>query len=163
MSTIYSRNTLKQTLWTRSVEEVFPCFYGTPRFITPGSHFIETFRNRDDIIATWLSVTIDGVWIVNRIYWTLTLVTTNNYDSLTFTHSKNHCNYSTHEVFSVFITRCLVAASNGGCFPSSRFPNYPQLQLPASHFSQLTRTTSPPPIAPARIAQKTSLPVLCVH
>jgi hypothetical protein len=28
-------------------------------------------------------VTVDGVWIGNRIYWALTLVTTNNYDSLT--------------------------------------------------------------------------------
>jgi hypothetical protein len=27
-------------------------------------------------------VNIDAVWIGNRIYWTLTLVTTNNYDSL---------------------------------------------------------------------------------
>jgi hypothetical protein len=26
-------------------------------------------------------VTIDGVWIGNRIYWTLTLVTANNYES----------------------------------------------------------------------------------
>jgi hypothetical protein len=28
-------------------------------------------------------VTVDGVWIGNRIYWTLTFITTNNYDSLT--------------------------------------------------------------------------------
>jgi hypothetical protein len=32
-------------------------------------------------------MTIDGVWIGNRIYWTLTLVTTNNYDSLTELHT----------------------------------------------------------------------------
>jgi hypothetical protein len=32
-------------------------------------------------------VTIDGVWIGNRIYWTLTLVTSNNYYSLTELHA----------------------------------------------------------------------------
>jgi hypothetical protein len=32
-------------------------------------------------------VTIDGAWIGNRIYWTLTLVTTNNYNSLTELHT----------------------------------------------------------------------------
>jgi hypothetical protein len=64
------------------------------------------------------------------------LVTTNNYDSLTdLTHSKDHCNYSTHKVFSVFSSRCLVAAFNGERSPSSGFPNCPhlQLQFPTSH------------------------------
>jgi hypothetical protein len=32
-------------------------------------------------------VTIDGAWIGDGIYWTLTLVTTNNYYSLTESHS----------------------------------------------------------------------------
>jgi hypothetical protein len=36
----------------------------------------------------WLSLTTDGVWIGNRIYWTLLhRVTTNNYDSLTELHT----------------------------------------------------------------------------
>jgi hypothetical protein len=34
-----------------------------------------------------VSVTIDEVWIGNRIYWILTFVTTNNYDSLTELHT----------------------------------------------------------------------------
>jgi hypothetical protein len=35
-------------------------------------------------IVTWL--TINQVWTGNRIYWTFTVVTTNNYDSLTELH-----------------------------------------------------------------------------
>jgi hypothetical protein len=74
-------------------------------------------------------VTIDRVWIGNQIYWTLTLVTTNNYDSLAEWHSKDHYNYSTHEVFSAFSSRCFVAASNGGRSTSSGFPNSPPSHL----------------------------------
>jgi hypothetical protein len=54
-----------------------------------------------------------------------------------FTHSKDHCNYSIHKVSLVLNSRCLVAASNGGCSASSGFPNCTRPQLPASHFSQL--------------------------
>jgi hypothetical protein len=54
-------------------------------------------------------VTVDGVWTGNRIYWTLILVKTSNYDSLTELQITNII--ATHEVFSVFISRCLVAAS----------------------------------------------------
>jgi hypothetical protein len=45
-------------------------------------------------------VTIDGVWIGNRIYWPLTHVTTNNYDSstelptLNITVTTGHIKYS---------------------------------------------------------------------
>jgi hypothetical protein len=38
---------------------------------------------RHVIYVTWLSVTRYEVRIGNWIYWALTLVTTNNYDSLT--------------------------------------------------------------------------------
>jgi hypothetical protein len=48
---------------------------------------------------------------------------------------QDHCNYSIHTFFSVFSSRCLVAASNGGRSPSSGLPNCPWSQLPASHFS----------------------------
>jgi hypothetical protein len=37
--------------------------------------------------VTWLSVTRDEVWIGNWIYWTITLVTTNNRDNLTELHT----------------------------------------------------------------------------
>jgi hypothetical protein len=77
-------------------------------------------------------VTTDEVCIGNWIFWTLTLVTKNNYDSLTVT--------TAHKVFSIVTSRCLVAAFNGGRSPSSGFPNCPRLQLPASHFSQLQLT-----------------------
>jgi hypothetical protein len=66
----------------------------------------------------------------------LTLVTTNNYDSITELHTpKDHCNCSIHEVFSVSNSCCLVAASNGR--PSSGFPNCCRPQVPDSHFLQL--------------------------
>jgi hypothetical protein len=45
------------------------------------------------------------------------------------------------KVFSVFASRCSVAAFNGGRSPSSEFPNCPRLQLPPSHFSQLQLST----------------------
>jgi hypothetical protein len=32
-------------------------------------------------------MTIDGVWVSNRIYWTLPLLTTNNYDRLSELHA----------------------------------------------------------------------------
>jgi hypothetical protein len=89
-----------------------------------------------------VGVTIDGVWISNWIYWTLTLVTTNNYDSLTKLHTpKIIVKYSTHKLFSVFTSRCLVAASNSWRSPSPGFLNCPRAQLPASHFSQLQFST----------------------
>jgi hypothetical protein len=86
-------------------------------------------------------VTINEVWIGNRIYWTLTLATANNYDSHWVTHFKGHCNYSTHTVFSVFISRYLVAVFIDGSSPSSGFPNCPRPHLPTSQFSQLQLST----------------------
>jgi hypothetical protein len=78
-------------------------------------------------------VTTDGIWIGNRIYWTLTEP---KYIQLrrshSVTHSKDHCNYSTHKVFSVFTSRCLVVVSNGGRSPSLGLPNCPRRQMPKS-------------------------------
>jgi hypothetical protein len=80
----------------------------------------------------------DEVWIGKWIYWTLALVTTNNYENLTELYNvKDYCNYSTHKVFSVFTSCCLVAASNGWRSPSSGFSNFSRSQLPLSHISQL--------------------------
>jgi hypothetical protein len=80
-------------------------------------------------IHWYCHATRDEVWIGNWIYWTLTLVTTNNYDSFAELHFQDHCKYSTHKVFSDFIIRCLIAASNGRLFPSSGFPNCLLTQL----------------------------------
>jgi hypothetical protein len=90
---------------------------------------------RVDGISTCL-VIISGVWIGNWIYWALTLITKNNYDILTeLQNSKDHCNCSTHKVFSV--SRSLVSASKDARSLTSKFPNCPRPQLPASYFSQL--------------------------
>jgi hypothetical protein len=65
-------------------------------------------------------------------------VTRNNSDSLAELHTpKITVTTAHHKVFSVFTSRCLVAASNGERSSSSGFRNCPQPQLPASHFSQL--------------------------
>jgi hypothetical protein len=116
------------------------------------SHYVISLH-----IVTWL--TINGVWIGNQICCTFVLVTTNNYDSLTELHILKITVTTAHmKYFTVFTSRCLVAASNGGRFPFSGFPNCPRPHLPASHFSQLQYltdsthnwTTSPRHIAPGR-------------
>jgi hypothetical protein len=76
----------------------------------------------------------DGVRIGNRIYWTLILVTTDNHDSHTELHTpKTAVTTVYRSVFSVFSSRCLVVASNGGRFPSSGFPKFPWPQIPSSY------------------------------
>jgi hypothetical protein len=86
-------------------------------------------------------VTRDRVWIGNRIYWTLTLVTTNHYGCLTELHTQKITVTTAHKVFSVFTSRCLVAAYKGERSSSSGFPNSLRPQLPASRFSQLQLST----------------------
>jgi hypothetical protein len=80
-------------------------------------------------------VTRHVVWIGKRICWTRNYKYLRQYHCVT--HSKDHCNYSTREVSSVFTSRCLVVAFNGERSPSTGFLNCPRPQLPASHFSQL--------------------------
>jgi hypothetical protein len=84
----------------------------------------------------WLET---GFWLVIEFIEHLQIITTNNYDSLIELHTPkiNHGNCSTHKVLSVFTSRCLLAAFNGGRSPFSGFQNCPRPQLPASHFSQL--------------------------
>jgi hypothetical protein len=111
-----------------------------------------------------LNVTKDEVWIGNWIYWTLTLATTNNYDSLTELHTPNdHCNYSTQNIFSVFTSRCLLAASKVDVPLPLGSLSY-QLLTCHNCSSQLTQpwAYSPRYIAPPRTAQKTSVPLLRV-
>jgi hypothetical protein len=60
--------------------------------------------------------TIDGVWIDDRIYWTPW------YSA--WLHFTVYCYIHTGVQSHVFTSRCLVAASNSGRFPSSGFPNF---------------------------------------
>jgi hypothetical protein len=46
-------------------------------------------------------------------------------------HSKDHCKCTTHKVFLVFTSCCLVTASNGGRYPSFVLPNCPRPLIPA--------------------------------
>jgi hypothetical protein len=69
-------------------------------------------------------VTTDGVWIGNRIYWTLQHTTRDYISQITITHRL---------VFSVVVVSSLLG--NGfqrRAFPSSGSPNCPPPQLPAS-------------------------------
>jgi hypothetical protein len=76
-------------------------------------------------------VTIEGVWIGNRIYWTLKqLVTTNNHNILIDLHTPKFT------LNAVLPSRCSVAASNGGRSPSSGFS-----AASAITFSHLTTAT----------------------
>jgi hypothetical protein len=107
-------------------------------------------------------VTINEVWIGNRIYWKLT---DRNYKYLrqsdSVTHFKDHCNYSTYKVFTVFTNRCLVAASTADIPLPLGSQTVPSLsyQLLASHNCRSTNHY-PCYIALAWTAQKTSLPLL---
>jgi hypothetical protein len=82
-----------------------------------------------------ISVTIAKVRIGNWIYLTLTEYNY-KYTAVWVIHSKEHSNFSKYKDFSVFMTHCLVAASNSRHSPSSGFSNCPRTQLPSSHFSQ---------------------------
>jgi hypothetical protein len=62
---------------------------------------------------------LDGNWI----YWTHTLVTTNNYTSLTVLPTQNITVTTAHVKCSVFNNRCLVMASNSERSSSSVFLN----------------------------------------
>jgi hypothetical protein len=76
-------------------------------------------------------VTIHGFWIDDRIYCTLWYSAWLNFTIHYYTHTSVHSH--------VFISRCLVAASNGGRSPSSGFPNYTRPQLSASHSNSSQR------------------------
>jgi hypothetical protein len=54
----------------------------------------------------------------------------------------SHCNYSTHEVFTDFTGRCLVAASNSGCCPCSGFSNYHRSATSSSQLPKLKYITT---------------------
>jgi hypothetical protein len=89
-------------------------------------------------------VTVDGVWVGNRIYCAFT---GRNYkyqwQCHWVTHPKDHCNYSIHKVYWVFISRCLVAAFNGGRSPSSWVPELSTASATSFSLSQLRLSTGP--------------------
>jgi hypothetical protein len=85
-------------------------------------------------IVTIMSVTIDGVWIDDPIYWKLRY---NSWLHFTF-HYYIHTSAHSH----VFTSRCFVAASKGRRYPSSGFPNCLRPQLPASHSNSSQRLNS---------------------
>jgi hypothetical protein len=83
-------------------------------------------------------VTIDGVWIGNRIYWTLKYsawLQVSIMICLTVIHTSRTAMGFTwsSQSLTFFTTRCMVAASNFGLSPSSMFPYCPHPQLPASN------------------------------
>jgi hypothetical protein len=74
-----------------------------------------------------------------------------NYDSLTELHISKTTVTTAHINSSVFISRCSVAASNGGRFHSSGFPNLPpclSYQLLTSHNINSRLTTVDVPLLP---------------
>jgi hypothetical protein len=73
-------------------------------------------------------VTIDGVWILDQIYWTLGL----HYLLTTLYISLLHARSSVHSV-NVFPSHYLIVASNDGRSPSSGFPSCAWLQRPTPH------------------------------
>jgi hypothetical protein len=80
------------------------------------------------MILSRVWVTIDGVWIDDRIYWTLWYSVWLHFTVHRLTHT------CTHQCLqSRLHCRCLVAASNNGRSPSSGFPNCPRPHLPASN------------------------------
>jgi hypothetical protein len=60
-------------------------------------------------------VTVDGVWIGNRIFEDLQNISANNYGSLNELHSKDHCNYSTHNVALLCLLQSLADDGSQQC------------------------------------------------
>jgi hypothetical protein len=59
----------------------------------------------------------------------------------------NHCHIQCSLSVTVSTSGCLVAASNGGRFPSSVFPNCPRPQLPDSHSNSSQRLNYSSPLS----------------
>jgi hypothetical protein len=76
-------------------------------------------------------VTTDGFWIDDRIYWVLWYSEWLHITADRYTHTGDHS--------QVFISRCCVTVSNGGCSPSYAFPNCPRPQPPASNSNSSQR------------------------
>jgi hypothetical protein len=148
-------------------------FYDYCQLKTPCS-VLSCNTDNAEIILSRVRVAIDGVWLKDRIYWTLWYNAWLHYSSLLHTHTHTHTSVYSH----VFISLCSVAASNSGRSPSSVFPNYPRASATNSHqqltitepqqfsnsLKQLNRlnsllTSSPAYNISARTAKKTPFPV----
>jgi hypothetical protein len=89
------------------------------------------------------SVTTDGVWIGNRIYYTIPnlnytdcALTVLHISQITIEHTRSS------QSVKVFTSRCLVTAPNGGRSPSSGFRSCPRPQLLASHSNSSVQLSS---------------------
>jgi hypothetical protein len=81
------------------------------------------------------------VWIGNWTFPWLQITMT-----VRVTHSKYHCNHSTHKIFSGFPSRYLVSVSNSGRSPYSGFPKYPRPQLATTNKGMVRSDMSKPAI-----------------
>jgi hypothetical protein len=89
----------------------------------------------------------DGVWIGNWIYWTLTLVTINNYDSLTELHTPKITVSTAHIVFFSLHWPLLGSGFQRPTFPFLWVPElYP---ASATSFSLLTTAEQSSSLLPA--------------
>jgi hypothetical protein len=79
------------------------------------------------MIVSHARVTIDGFYIDDQTYWTLSYSACLQFTVLC--HTQTHFSVHSH----VFPIRCLVAATKEGRSPSSWILNCPRPQLPASH------------------------------
>jgi hypothetical protein len=74
------------------------------------------------LLSRFSGVTIDGVWIGERIYWPLTLGTTSNYSAIATLHT-SQITTATAKPFPaccVFASRSLVTVFNSGVSSASR-------------------------------------------
>jgi hypothetical protein len=87
------------------------------------------------LILSCVWLTIDGVWVGNWIYWTLTDIS--YYSAIANSHTLQFITARTKSSQSaVFISHCTVTVYNSGHSHYSGFPNYPHAkcqQLPASN------------------------------
>jgi hypothetical protein len=74
-----------------------------------------------------------GFGLVIEFTGHLEIVATGKYSAVANSHALQFTTARVLSVWCVFISRCLVTASNGECSTYSSFPNYTRPQLPASN------------------------------
>jgi hypothetical protein len=91
-----------------------------------------TFGSKDPVLSPWIKCLIYFIETCcsacrPSLAWKLVLLNSNNWQL--------QAEITSSLPVKIFNSCCLVAASNGGPSPSSRFPNYRLLQVPVSHSS----------------------------